>query len=251
VAHGENPRGVHAVEILHDIHGVTLDSLTRTALSIRHLTAFEVLLPPLLEAYDHLASDDPRKAALKEPVALLRAWDRRTGEDSVATAVAIFWGEAMIRRNPDAALKFDEPVFSFLIDHMTDNERLDSLTEALGRLQQDFGQWNTPWGAINRYQRLNDDIAPHFDDDKPSLAVGLTSSQWGSLAAFEPQKPRVNRKLYGVSGNSFLAAIEFGPTVHAKVLILRRRERGSGLGAFHRPGRDVPPWPVPRCAADA
>ena len=46
----------------------------------------------------------------------------------------------------------------------------------------------------------------------------MTSSEWGSLAAFEPQDPRHNRKLYGVSGNSFIAAVEFGPTVHAKVL---------------------------------
>ena len=48
----------------------------------------------------------------------------------------------------------------------------------------DFGRWNTPWGEINRYQRLDDAIAPHFDDAKPSIPVPFTSAQWGSLASF-------------------------------------------------------------------
>ena len=45
---GENPRGIHAVELLRNIRNVTLDSLIATAYDA-HLTAFEVLLPPLLE----------------------------------------------------------------------------------------------------------------------------------------------------------------------------------------------------------
>jgi acyl-homoserine-lactone acylase len=213
----ENPRGVHAVEVLHDIHDVTLDSLIAAGYD-SHLPAFEVLLPPLLDAYDHLAAADPRRTSLQEPIALLRGWDRRTGEDSIATAVAIFWGQTMIDRNEAAALALDELVFSYLIDHLTNDERLDALTTAINTLQRTFGRWNTPWGTINRYQRLNDDITPNFDDDKPSLPIAMTDSQWGALAAFKPDKPGKNRKFYGVSGNSFIAAVEFGPTVHAKVL---------------------------------
>jgi acyl-homoserine-lactone acylase len=215
---GENPRGVHAVALLHDIHDVTLDSLIATGYDTR-LPAFDVLLPTLVEAYERLPGDDPRRAALREPIELLRGWDRRTGTGSVATAVAIFWGEALVDLNPDAALAFDEPVFSYLVDHVTDEQRLTALEQALRVLTRDFGQWRTPWGDINRYQRLDDRIRPAFDDDAASIPIPLASSQWGALAAFEPQKPRRNRRLYGVSGNSFIAAIEFGPTVHAKVLI--------------------------------
>ncbi len=216
---GENPRGVHAVALLHDIHDVTLDSLIAVGYDTR-LPAFDVLLPPLLEAYDRLPADDERKTRLREPIDLLRAWDRRTGTGSVATAVAIFWGEAMIRLDAGEALNiYEEPVFSYLVDHVTDAQRLAALDQALQTLQKDIGQWRTPWGEINRYQRLDDRIVAQFDDDKPSIPIALTSSQWGALAAFEPQKPRRNRRLYGVSGNSFIAAIEFGPTVHAKVLI--------------------------------
>jgi acyl-homoserine-lactone acylase len=208
---------LHAVEVLHDIHGVTLDSLIAAGYD-SHLTTFDVALPPLINAYDRLPAADPRKSSLQEPVELLRHWDHRTSEQSIATAVAIFWGEALINRHLDAALSLGEPVYSYLTDGVTDAERLDALTEALDRLRQDFGQWNTPWGEINRYQRIRDDIKSAFDDAGPSVPNGMTSSEWGALAAFEPQDPRRNRKLYGVSGNSFIAAVEFGPAVRAKVL---------------------------------
>jgi acyl-homoserine-lactone acylase len=213
----ENPRGLHAAEVLHDIHNVTLDSLIATGYD-PHLISFDILLPPLFESYDRLSAADPRKAALKEPIAMLRAWDHHTGEDSIATSVAIFWGQRLIAQNPAAALEFDEPVFLHLVDHTTDNERLDALTSAVATLTKDYGQWYMPWGAINRYQRLNDDIVPTFDDAKPSLPIAMTSSKWGALAAFTPDEPKKNSKIYGVSGNSFIAAIDFGPVVHAKVL---------------------------------
>jgi acyl-homoserine-lactone acylase len=213
----ENPRGLHAVEVLHDIHNVTLDSLIATGYD-PHLISFDILLPPLFDSYDRLSAADPRKAALKEPIAMLRAWDHHTGEDSIATSVAIFWGQSLIAQNPAAALEFDEPVFLHLVDHTTDNERLDALTTAVATLTRDYGQWYMPWGAINRYQRLNDDIVPTFDDSKPSLPVAMTSSKWGALAAFTPAEPKKNSRIYGVSGNSFIAAIDFGPIVHAKVL---------------------------------
>jgi acyl-homoserine-lactone acylase len=213
----ENPRGLHAVEVLHDIHQVTLDTLIAAGYD-SHLTTFDVMLPPLIDAYERLPATDRRKADLSEPVELLRRWDHRAREESVATAVAIFWGEAILSRNPRAALSFDEPVYSYLVDGVTNEERLDALGAALDRLRKDFGQWNTPWGEINRYQRLADDIEPAFDDERPSAPIGMTSSAWGALAAFEPQEPRRNRKLYGVSGNSFIAAVEFSTVVRAKVL---------------------------------
>ena len=34
-----------------------------------------------------------------------------------------------------------------------------------------------------------------------------------------PPKPRTTKKIYGSVGNSFVAAVEFGPTVHAKAIM--------------------------------
>ena len=94
---GENPRGMHAVEVLSPLQQVTLDSLIAAGYD-PHLTGFEVLLPPLFAAFDALAAADPRRQALAEPIAALRGWDRRTGAESVPTALAIFWAQEMAER---------------------------------------------------------------------------------------------------------------------------------------------------------
>jgi acyl-homoserine-lactone acylase len=215
---GENPRGIHAVEVLQNIHDVTLDSLIAAGYD-SHLTAFEVLLPPLFKDYDQLAADDPRRAALMEPIAALRGWDRRTAADSVATALAVFWGQELLEHKGPEARDADEPVYDYLVGHLTAPERIDGLTSAVAKLQRDFGGWRTPWGEINRYQRLTDDILQPVDDAKPSLPVGFASSNWGALASFDTSYPRKTKKIYGSVGNSFVAAVEFGSTIRAKAIM--------------------------------
>jgi acyl-homoserine-lactone acylase len=83
------------------------------------------------------------------------------------------------------------------------------------RLTRDFGDWRTPWGDINRWQRIDDAIAPHFDDAAPSIPVGFASAQWGSLASFGAKPWPGTKRYYGTSGNSFVAVVEFGPRVRA------------------------------------
>ena len=215
---GENPRGPHAIEVLSGLRHATLDSLIAAGYD-GHLTAFDVLLPPLLAAFDALPSADPRRADLKEATEILRAWNRRTSADSVATAIAIFWGQGLIERTAAAAREAQETAYDYLVDHLTDAERLEGLTAALAKLQQDFGRWQIAWGEVNRFQRLTDDIVQPFDDAKPSLPVGFAPSKWGALASFDSSKPRKTKKIYGSMGNSFVAAVEFGPTIHAKAIM--------------------------------
>jgi acyl-homoserine-lactone acylase len=100
----------------------------------------------------------------------------------------------------------------------TPNQRLEALATASGQLQKDFGNWRTPWGAINRFQRLTADIVQPFDDDGPSIPVGFTSSTWGTLAAFEAKTYPGTRRMYGTSGNSFVAVVEFGKRVRARAI---------------------------------
>jgi acyl-homoserine-lactone acylase len=215
---GETPRGLHAVEMLHDIRNVTLDSLIAAGYD-GHLTAFDVLLPPLFAGYDALPAADPQRAALGEAIAALRDWNRRTSADSVPTAVAIFWGQEMVERKGAAARDAEKPVYDYLVENLTAADRIEALGAALEKLQRDFGRWQTPWGEINRFQRLTDDIVQPFDDAKPSLPVGFAPSQWGALASFDSSKPRKTKKIYVSTGNSFIAAVDFGPTIHAKALM--------------------------------
>ena len=95
---------------------------------------------------------------------------------------------------------------------------VEALATASDKLAANFGGWKTPWGDINRYQRVNGDIVQKFDDAKPSIPVGFTSSRWGSLASFGARTYPGTKKMYGTSGNSFVAVVEFGDRVRAKAV---------------------------------
>jgi acyl-homoserine-lactone acylase len=220
---GENPRGIHAAEVLHDIHDVTLDSLIAAGYDA-HLTAFDVLLPPLIASYDALPPSnapgaDAPGAGLQEAITALRGWNHRASADSVPTTVAIFWAQGLVERKGAEARDAEEPVYDYLVGKLTDAERIDALRAALDKLRADFGRWQIPWGEVNRFQRLTDDIVQPFDDAKPSLPVGFAPSLWGALASFDWSKPRATKKIYGSEGNSFVAAVDFGPRIHAKAIM--------------------------------
>ncbi len=215
---GENARGRHAVEVLEHIHDLTLDGLIAAGYD-PHLTAFEALLPGLLEAYDRLGDDDSRRRELEAPITALRAWDRRTKADSEAETLAIFWGQTLLDANSERARAAHVSTYDFLLEHVNDEARLEALGAAVARLEQDFGRWRLAWGEVNRYQRLSGDIVQPFDDLRPSLPVGFAPGEWGALASFDSLKPRTTKRIYGSVGNSFIAAVEFGPTVRAKALL--------------------------------
>ena len=56
---------------------------------------------------------------------------------------------------------------------------LESLAAASDKLAADFGTWKTPWGDINRFQRLTGDIVQPFNDAGPSIPVRLHLVQLG------------------------------------------------------------------------
>lgn len=216
-AGSENPRGVHAIRVFENKKGFTLDSL-RDAAFDSYLTEFEILIPGLLEAYDQTPSSNPLKAKLSEQIALLRKWDLRWAADSVPTALAVFWGEELWQRVNADARKAGASNYQFMETRVTPAQRLEALAVASDKLAADFGSWKTPWGEINRFQRLTDDIVHPFDDNAPSIPVAFTSARWGSLASFGARAFNGSKKIYGTSGNSFVAGVEFGDRVQAKAV---------------------------------
>ena len=92
---------------------------------------------------------------------------------------------------------------------------LQALAAASDRLTADFGSWKTPWGEINRFQRINDDIVATFTDAGPSIPVMFSSANWGSLASFGARQYPGTKRIYGTSGNTFVAIVEFGPRLRA------------------------------------
>jgi acyl-homoserine-lactone acylase len=209
---GANMRSLHALAVLIAGRDFTRESLMRTAYD-PWLPGFARLVPTLLKAYDAAPASDPLKAKLADQIATLRAWDYRWSVDSVATSLAVFWGDELWKSVP-ASRAVKVSTFEDIAEHVSAHDKLAAFAAASDRLTADFGTWKTPWGKINRFQRIDDSIVPHHDDAAPSIPVGFTSARWGSLASFGAQRYGT-KKLYGYSGNSFVAVVEFGPKVRA------------------------------------
>ena len=213
----ESPRGYHALKVLPGRKDFTLNSLISTAYD-SYLPSFERMITPLLKAYDDTPASNPLKAKLAEQIAVLRAWDYRWGVSSVATSLAVFWGEDVSRKVNADARRAGMGTDAY-IEHGAPGETLlQSLASASDKLAADFGKWKTSWGDINRFQRVNGDIVQQFDDAKPSIAVGFASARWGSLASFGARAYPGTKKWYGTSGNSFVAVVEFGDSVRARAV---------------------------------
>ena len=213
---GESARGLHAIRVLENKKDFTLGGLIAAAFD-GYLTWFEKPLPALIKAWDATPDSNPLKAKLAEQIGLLRKWDLRWAVTSVPTSLAVFWGEDVRRRvgggGRRGGTSADDAIAGAPAEQL-----LQSLAAASDKLQADFGSWKTPWGDINRFQRLTGDLVQPFNDAGPSIPVGFPSAQWGSLASFGARAYPGTKKWYGTSGNSFVAVVEFGKTVQAKAV---------------------------------
>ncbi len=213
----ESARGLHAIRVLENKKDFTLDRVIEAAYD-SYLPWFERTIPALVKAWDETPETDPLKAKLSGQIALLRAWDFRWSEASVPTSLAVFWGEDIVRKLGGEARRSGISAEEYIGSRAPADRLLQSLSAASDKLAADFGRWKTPWGDINRFQRLTDDIVHPFSDAAPSIPVGFTSGNWGSLASFGARPYKGSKKYYGTSGNSFVAVVEFGKTVRAKAV---------------------------------
>ena len=227
----ESSRGLHAIRVLENKHDFTLEGLQAAAYD-SYLTWFDVRLPALIQAWGSLPANDELKAKTAEQIAALKNWDQRWAVDSVATSLAVFWGDEIVKNQRwEFNVPADKENVAFHIQPKYDwmptegmdmNRNTHSLLEALGaasdRLTADYGTWKTPWGDINRFQRLTGDIDHPFSDAGASTPVGFTGGIWGSLASFGAGPKKGTKKWYGTSGNSFVAVVEFGRKVRAKAV---------------------------------
>ncbi|MDB5669124.1 MAG: penicilin amidase [Alphaproteobacteria bacterium] len=208
---GESPRGLHAIRMLEGRKDFTIDRL-RAAAYDSYLPAFARLIPGLIAAIDR--ADPETKAKLSGQTELLRGWDYRWGVESVPTSLAVYWGEEMVKRASGGQFAPGMTTYD-RIDAAPAADKIAALVEASARLEREFGRWRTPWGEINRFQRLDGAIVQPFVDKAPSISVGFTWARWGSLASFAAKPWPGTRRWYGTSGNSFVAVVEFGPRVKA------------------------------------
>lgn len=210
----ENFRGVHAIQLLTDKKGYSLDSLIQLAHD-PYLPAFEALIPGLVQAFDAQPTD-----VLKAPVDVLRNWDYTTSKASIAMTLAHYYGTECYRRAERPKELYAMELVNYWGGESPDSEKLGIFEATIAKLEADFGTWQMPWGEVNRYQRINGDIQQQFDDNAPSIPIGFASGRWGALAAYGARYTSEGaKKLYGTRGNSFVAAVEFGEKVKAKTIL--------------------------------
>jgi acyl-homoserine lactone acylase PvdQ len=211
----QNFRALHAMPLLEEASQLTLDALIELAYD-PYLPGFEKLIPGLVGAWDAAAADWP---ALQGPIDVLRQWDMTVSADSVGMTLAHFYGMDTAQKIPTPAGLVQMDQINWLGTDSDPAERLRVFSETIAQLDAAFGSWNTAWGEINRYQRLTGDIDHVYDDAAPSLPVGMASSRWGALASFGARAFPGTNRIYGNSGNSFVAVVEFGDRVRAKSML--------------------------------
>lgn len=223
---GQNGRALNAMRLLRKANNITLDKIISIGYNT-YLTAFDYLLPPLFDAYKKLpqnvslmnASPEPLHRILAEPIHCLKTWNRSASDTSVATTLAVEWAFKLAAKVPPA--KTPEAAtnavgnFEYMANKISAKETLDALLETIKDLERLYGTWQIAWGDVNRYQRSANNS---FSDEKETLPVGLGPGTLGSLPSYISRRYDT-KKRFGVSGNSFVAAVEFGKRIKAKTIM--------------------------------
>lgn len=220
---GENFRGINAVKVLSKENAFTIDKMIEAGYN-RYLSAFEILIPALVSSFEkNIPVTDSLYLQLKDVIQVLKEWDYYSAETSIATTLAIEWAEklsATLRRiYIDEGWDDQVTLTKKFAATATVDELLAPLAAVIKNLESKFGKWQVAWGEINRYQRVSGDINQPYNDGQPSIPVGFASSAWGMLPSYNSRYAGNSKKRYGVHGNSFVCAVEFGKKIKAKSLL--------------------------------
>lgn len=220
---GENFRGINAVRTLIEEKNYNIDKVIKAGYD-RRLASFEILVPALVSAFEKISYEDSLFALLAGPIAVLKKWDFRCSENSIATTLAVEWGQKILPDMLRTKIIDDEEAdqvvkAQYYAANTAPKDLLLPLLATIYDIQSRFGRWQTPWGEINRFQRISSDLQNKFDDSQASYPVGFVSSTWGMLPSYTSRIFPNTKKRYGVNGNSFVCAVEFGPRIKAKSLL--------------------------------
>jgi penicillin amidase len=146
------------------------------------------------------------KAAPSDVQEALKGWDGVARPDSVAASLFIRW-----RQQPDAL-----------------KEPAAALERVRAALTRDWGGWKVAWGELNRLQRVHTSgTAEQFSDARPSLPVTGCPGVQGCLFTFNTRTPPGAKRGYGISGNTYVALVEFGGRVRARSIVTFGQNAGA------------------------
>jgi acyl-homoserine-lactone acylase len=217
---GENFRGVNASRLLADANNLDIDKIITLGYN-KKLIAFEILVPALTNAFNNYNATD--KQTINEAIAILKNWNFEVAENSVATLLAIEWAEklSIAMRNvymQEGENSQVEKVKAFA-QQASATDLITPFITTIKTLEEKFGTWNITWGQVNRFQRITNADELSFADDSTSMPMAYASALWGCLPSYVSKYFSNTNKRYGVSGNSFVCAVEFGLKIKAKSLL--------------------------------
>jgi len=147
-----NTRGERLFEVLGQNKKFTLDDMKRLAFDTKVMPA-DVIVPLLERAYAAKPSQDSQ---VTQAIQLVRAWNRRSAEDSAAYTHIYYWGRSYQEL-------FSEDKFARFVHYGRRKIDLDSAEEqdaarrafetAVTRIQKQFGRPQVRWGDINVVSR--------------------------------------------------------------------------------------------------
>jgi len=222
--HHHNPRAANAIRLLDEASAYTPDDFRKLAYD-NYLQLFDLVLPPLFNAWDRIGDLEKYKT-LAKPVTLLRSWDRR----ATMTSQEVLLGEAYARqfaRRSSAYIPEDTvmgmnqtsyPQIVVGIEKMGDEEILEVLREAHANMVAAYRRYDMPLGEVLRFQRISDHPTV-YNDSAPSLPGRFVSGFLGSLPAAYYSDLEGSYRKYYAGGNSFVAVVDFGEKVEAWTIV--------------------------------
>jgi len=146
-----NTRAERLFEVLGQNKKFTLDDMKELAFDTRIVPA-DVIVPLLERAYTAKPTQDAR---VKRGLDLLKSWDRRSGEDSVAYTYLYFWGTAYQERFGHRFSRFvsyDRRKIDLGSSEEQDHAR-QAFEKAVTHIHKQFGKPDVRWGDVNVVMR--------------------------------------------------------------------------------------------------
>ena len=206
----DNGRARSSRRILESTDKFSFEDWAKAGFNTQTIEA-EGRVPVLVQEWETLQAKEPERAAkLKEPVTLLKEWNKSSTVDSVAmTLFALTYDRVMAMTRQRDVLNFP---------------RLRALEATLAELEKTHGTWKVSWGEINRLQRIHGsmiDLRGHgaFSDDKPSLPIAGAPGPLGIVFSFYALPQNGQKRLYGVAGSSYVGVAELDSRPHAKTIL--------------------------------
>jgi len=204
----DTPRAQISRRLLESKPRFTFEEWTRLA---KDTTVFKAGtdIPLLVRGWEAAQGDNGARAERLRPmIDELREWDGRATTDSIPmTLFALSFRRLFgppAREIPEAELP---------------QRWVEALEQTAKTLEERFGTWRIAWGEVNRTQRPDSSGEAPFDDARPSLPVPGAQGQVGIAFVFNAPPRQDTKRNYGISGNSYVAVVEFGKEVRGHSIV--------------------------------